>query len=72
MRLVEDEIANQLARQGIAVGDWIEPAMVELARATNDKVRAIADQYLDKGRSPGDFLVLLAEAARRAEADVDR
>lgn len=72
MQVIEDEIVSQLAQQGIAAEDWIEPAMVELARATNDKVRAIADRHMGPAGSPGDFSILLTEAARRAEADVDR
>jgi hypothetical protein len=71
MPVVEDEIASQLAQQGIAADDWIEPAIVELARATNDEVRTVADRYMDHARSPGDFFILLAEEARRAEVDVD-
>ncbi len=60
-----------LARQGIGAAEWLEPSIAALAEETNDKVRALADRELDPSLSPGDFIVLLAAAARRAEADAD-
>jgi hypothetical protein len=60
-----------LALQGIGQEEWIEPLIAELARQTNDEVRAIADRELEPGLSPSDFMVLLAAAATRAEADAD-
>jgi hypothetical protein len=61
-----------LAGQGIGAADWLEPSIAALAQETNEKVRALADRELEPSLSPGDFLVLLAAAARRAEADADR
>ncbi len=61
-----------LAGQGIGDAEWLEPSIAALARQTNEKVRALADRELDPSLSPGDFFVLLAAAARRAEADADR
>lgn len=61
-----------LAGQGIGAVEWLEPSIAQLARQTNDQVRALADRELEPSLSSGDFFVLLAAAARRAEADADR
>ncbi len=61
-----------LAGQGIGAAEWLEPSIAALAQQTNDQVRVLADRELEPSLSPGDFFVLLAAAARRAEADADR
>lgn len=60
------------ALQGIKQPDWLSPAEANLARETNDIVLAIAERDMEPGLAVTDFARLLAEAARRAEADADR
>ena len=59
------------ALQGIRRADWLSPAVAELARQTNDRVRAIADREMDPFLSPSDFTKLLMESGHRAEANAD-
>lgn len=57
--------------QGLGKADWLSPATAQLARQTNDLVRALAAREMEPGLSPSDFTKLLIEAAQKAEADAN-
>lgn len=57
--------------QGLGKTDWLSPATAQLARQTNDLVRALAAREMELGLSASDFTKLLIEAAQKAEAEAN-